>query len=151
MGVLGGGIEAGAGFGGEVTVAVDGGGWIAVLEFGKEPDEGGFLCRGACVGRVAVGVKTTAVGDADGVRVVVEAVRSGLVFGATGEDVTGLVNEVMIAYGVPAPLLVPTGDVGYGDALVGKGSRAMDDEFGDTSHASPPSSDWGLRDCVLDL
>lgn len=151
MGIFGGGIKAWAGFWGEVTVAVDGGGWIAVLEFGKESDEGGFLCRGACVGRVAVGVETTAVGNTDGVCIMVEAVRSGLVFGATEEDITGLVDEVMIAYGVPAPLFVPTGDVGYGDALVCKGSRAMDDEFGYTSHASPPSSDWGLRVCVLDL
>ena len=77
MGVLGGGIKAGAGFGGEVAVAMDGGVRVAVLEFGKEPDEGGFLCRGACVGRVAVGIETATVGYADGVRVVVEAVRSG--------------------------------------------------------------------------
>ena len=76
MGVLGGSIEAGAGFGGKVAVAVDGGGWVAVLEFSQEPDEGGFLCRGACVGRVAVGIETATVGYADGVRVVVEAVRS---------------------------------------------------------------------------
>ena len=74
-----------------------------------------------------------------------------MVFGATREDIAGLVDEVMVAYGVPTPLLVPTGDVGYGDALVGESSSAMDDKFGDTSHASPPSSDWGLRDCVLDL
>ncbi|MBQ6985210.1 MAG: hypothetical protein IJQ20_09855 [Paludibacteraceae bacterium] len=29
---------------------------------------------------------------------------------------------------------VPTGDVGYCDALVGKGSRAMDDDFKNLSH-----------------
>ena len=151
MGIFGGGIKAWAGFWGEVTVAVDGGGWVAVLEFSQKPDESGFLCGCTGIGGVAVAVKTSTVGYADGVRVVVEAVRSGLVFGATEEDITGLVDEVMIAYGVPAPLFVPTGDVGYGDALVSEGSRAMDDEFGYTSHASPPSSDWGLRVCVLDL
>ena len=151
MGILGGGIEAWAGFGGKVAVAVDGGGWVAVLEFSKEPDESGFLCGCTGIGRVAVAVKTATVGYADGVRVVVETVRSGLVFGATREDIAGLVDEVMVAYGVPAPLLVPTCDVSYSDELVGEGSRAMDDKFGDTSHASPPSSDWGLRDCVLDL
>lgn len=53
-----------------------------------------------------------------------------MIFGATREDIAGLVDEVMVAYGVPTPLLVPTGDVGYGDALVSEGSRAMDDEFG---------------------
>ena len=130
MCVLGGGIEAWTGFGGEVAVAVDGGGWVAVLEFSKEPDESGFLCGCTGIGRVAVAVKTAAVGDADGVRIVVEAVRSGLVFGATGEDIAGLVDEVMVAYGVPPPLLVPTGDVSYSDALINEGSRAMDDKFG---------------------
>lgn len=129
MGIFGGGIKAWAGFGCEVAVAVDGGSWVAVFEFGEEPDEGGFLCRGARIGRVAAAVETATVGDADGVRIVVKAVRSRLVFGATGEDVTGLVDEVMIAYGVPPPLLVPTSDIGYGDALVGESSCAMDDEF----------------------
>lgn len=76
MGIFGGGIKAWAGFGGEVAVAMDGGVRVAVLEFGKEPDEGGFLCRGACVGRVAVGIETATVGYADGVRIVVETVRS---------------------------------------------------------------------------
>lgn len=76
MGVLGGGIEAWAGFGGEVAVAVDGGGWVAVFEFGEEPDEGCFLCGCTGIGRVAVSVKTSTVGYADGVRIVVEAVRS---------------------------------------------------------------------------
>ena len=92
MGVLGGGIEAWAGFGCEVAVAVDGGVRVAVFEFSKEPDEGGFLCGCTSIGRVAVAVKTATVGDADGVRIVVEAVRSGLVFGATKEDIAGLVD-----------------------------------------------------------
>ena len=92
MGILGSGIEAWAGFGGKVAVAVDGGGWVAVFEFGEDLDESCFLCGCTGIGRVAVGIQTAAVGDADGVRIVVEAVRSGLVFGATGEDIAGLVD-----------------------------------------------------------
>lgn len=113
-------------------MAVDGGAGVHFLELVDEFTEGVALCIGAGVlGCLAIGGETADVADADGAGVVAGCVGTYLVDVASGEDTTVTVDDVVVADGGIAAILVPAGDVGYGVVFALGCGRAMDDDAGD--------------------
>lgn len=137
-GVFGGGVEAGAGFGGKIAVGMYAGLGIGEAEIAQELQEGGFLGFCAGVGGLtgAVGCEASCVGYADAVGVVAEAVRACLAQGASGVDCAVKVDEIVVADGAEASLAVPEVDFGHADVAAGGGGGAVDDDFGDGAHGS---------------
>lgn len=111
VGVFGLCIEGGAGFGGEVAVAVDGGVGVEFAEGGEEGGEGGALLGGA--GVFGGGFRSWSRGtpadidDADGVGVVTGGVGSDEVDVATFVDGAVAVDDVVVADVGPALGFVP--------------------------------------------
>ena len=75
--VFGFGVEAGAGFGGEFAVAVDGGLRVERAQTRKQFRKGAALGRGAGVGGMAGRVEAADIADADGAAVVADTVGAG--------------------------------------------------------------------------
>lgn len=76
-------VETGAGTVGELVVTVDGDDGVLFHQVLHQLEEGEALGFGAGVGGVAVGIESADIGDADGVCVVVGAVGTDLLNGAT--------------------------------------------------------------------
>lgn len=70
-------VEAGAGFGDELVVSVDGGDGVLFHQVTDELEEGEALGFGAGVGGMSIGIEAADIGDADTV---------GVVAGAMGTD-----------------------------------------------------------------
>ncbi len=62
--VFAGGVEAGAGFGGEVAVAEDAGRGVFFEQGGEKSEERLFLSVGACVGTFALTIEAAHIGNA---------------------------------------------------------------------------------------
>lgn len=122
VGVFGGGVEGGACFGGVVTVAVDGDGWVFGAEVAEEGEKRFALCWGACVlGGSVVGGESSDVADSDGVCVVASAVGSGLGDGTACVDGSVEVDDVVIADVGPSLGEVPLAYVLGGEVLAFRG------------------------------
>ena len=117
--VFGFGVEAGAGFGGEFAVAVDGGLRVERAQTRKQFRKGAALGRGAGVGGMAGRVEAADIADADGAAVVADTVGAGHVeraprlYGSVKGD-----DEVIADVG-EAPLEMPGPNLesGKGPAL----------------------------------
>ena len=83
---------------------------------------------------MAVGIKSTDIGNADALDVVAGAMGSDLLDGAARMDAAVGVNDIMIADVVPAEALMVAADALYGAVGIRTGGGAMDDDFGDCSH-----------------
>ena len=88
------------------------------------------------VGGFAVLIQATFIADADGIGVVPLTVRTDLFNRSPCVDGTRLVNDEVIADGLEASLLVPTGDSSYIRLLSRASSSAMDDNLVNASHKS---------------
>ena len=129
IGVLLGGIERWAGFGGIVFMAMDGGIGKLRPELSKEREQRRLLRCGACVlGCLAVGGETTDIADADGVGIVTFAVCANLFERSARVDAAVKVNHIVVADAVETTLAVPAVDVGDGERLVLGGGGTMDDD-----------------------
>ena len=106
----------------------------ALLESGQKPKQCFFLLGSSGVGWSAIVPETTTIRNADGVLVVLQTMSACLLDGTAFKYISGLIHDVVLADGFPTTLFVPTGDVGYCDALVGKSSRTMNDDFKNLSH-----------------
>ena len=127
--------EGGAGLGGELVVAVDGGLREVFPELMQEGSEGVALLGGAGVlGGAPVFGKASDVADAYAVGIVTLAMGSCLVEGAADVDAAIAIDDVVIAYLAETSGAMPAVDVGNGVVTSFGGGTAMDDDLGDLSH-----------------
>lgn len=127
-------IKTGAGFGGILIMAVDGGDGVLFHQVLHQLEQGKTLERGAGVGRATVGIEATDIGDADAVGVVALGVCAGLLDRTASVDAAVGVDDIVIADVVPAEALMVVTDALHGTVCIGTGSGAMDDDFSDWAH-----------------
>ena len=127
-------VETGAGTVGKLVVAVDRGDMVLFHQVIHQLEEGEALGFGAGVGGMSVGIEAADVGDADALGVVAGAMGTDLFDRTASVDAAVRVDDIMIAYVVPAEALVVAANALHGTVGIGAGSGAMDDDFGDCSH-----------------
>ena len=127
-------IKAGAGFGGVLVVAVDGGDVVLLHQVLHQLEQSKTLERGAGVGKATVSIEAADIGDADAVGVVAFGMCAGLLDGSALVDAAVGVDDVMIANVTPAEGTVVAADAFHGADCIGARGGAMDDDFGDCSH-----------------
>ena len=127
-------VEARAGFGGVLVVAVDRGDVVFLHQVLHQLEQGETLERGAGVSRSTVGIKAADISDADAVGVVALGVCARLLDRTASVDAAIGVDDIMIADVVPTEALMVAADAFDGAVGIGSGGGAMDDDFGDGSH-----------------
>lgn len=143
-----GGIEGGAGLGGEIPVTVDAGMWEVGTKAMEERAKGGALLRRAGVpGCATIRGDATDVADAERMGVVARAMGTDLCDGTTDVDRAVAIDHIVIADGAVAPLAMPTGDVRNGVVLALRRGRTMDDDFLNLSHGYSTLIPLSLMDC----
>ena len=93
-----------------------------------------FLCLSSCVGRIAFGIQTTLVTDADTVGIVVFGMGTNHLFGATGVDSAVFGYIIVVADGLETTSLVAGFKVFNGEITVDSGGRAVNDDKVDFPH-----------------
>lgn len=133
-------IEAGTGLLGiEVVVTDDQCVRVGFVELDEEGTKAGTLLVIACVGRLALGIETANVADADGVAVVALAVGANEFLGTTDLYLAIGGDDVVVAAAVPAKGTVVAVDVGASQLGVGGvGGAVDDDECYGTHREDPP-------------
>ena len=126
--------KTGAGFGGVFVVAVDRGDVVLFHQVLHQLEQGKTLEGGAGVGRAAVVIKASDIGDADAVGVVAFGVCAGLLNRTASVDTAVGVDDVMIADVAPAEGTMVAAYALHGTDGIGARGGAMDDNFGDCSH-----------------
>ena len=99
-----------------------------------------FLPLGAGIGRLAAGIQTAFVGNADAVLIVAEGVCAHHVQRTGTPNVAVLADKEMIANHFHASCTVTAKEVFLGEVGVGPGGGAVDDEGGYPTHAVMPSA-----------
>ncbi len=127
-------IKAGAGFGGVLVVAVDGGDVVLLHQVLHQLEQSKTLERGAGVGRATVSIEAADIGDADAVGVVAFGMCAGLLDGSALVDAAVGVDDVMIANVTPAEGTVVAADAFHGADCIGARGGAVENDFGDGSH-----------------
>lgn len=123
-------VEAGAGFCGEVTVAVDGQVASAAAYVGYELSQRGSLrWRARVFGSLAVGGASPDVAYPYGLGVMSQTVGADFCLRASCVDTPVAVYHVMIPDCPEATRLVSARYVGHGEVFSLRGGRAMDDDF----------------------
>ena len=135
-------IEAGTVFPGcQIAMAHDQGFGETFLQLADQSQQRGFLFRGAGVARTARSVQPAFVADADGVAVVILAVRPHL-FQRTAPVDLAVAGEVEVVADVAETAVtdVVTAAGLKAKALPLRGGRAMEDDQGDRAHRSTDRS-----------
>ena len=83
---------------------------------------------------MAVGIKSTDIGNADALDVVAGAMGADLLDGATRIDAAVGIYDIVITNVVPTKAFMVAADALHGAVGIGTGSSAMEDDFGDGSH-----------------
>ena len=120
-------IEAGAvSVVSEVTMADDQGAGVTPVQLFEQLSHGLLLCLGARVGGLSADIQATLVADADGVAVVVQAVRPDQKLGPARLHLSVTTDDVMVADAeLEAPLAVPCVDLSGGALLVRAHGRTV--------------------------
>ena len=127
-------IKAGAGFGGVLVVAVDGGDVVLLHQVLHQLEQSKTLERGAGVGRATVSIEAADIGNANAVGIMAFGVCARLLYRTASVDAAVGVDDVMIADVAPAEALMVSTDTLDGAVGIGAGGGAVDDDFGDCSH-----------------
>ena len=127
-------IKAGAGFGGVLVVAVDGGDVVLLHQVLHQLEQSKTLERGAGVGRATVSIEAADIGNADALDVVAWAMGADLLDGATRMDAAVGIDDIVIANVVPTEAFMVAANALYGAVGIRTGGGAVDDDFGDCSH-----------------
>ena len=115
-------------------MAKDAGIGVIDLQSTKQGDEGSFLGRGSGVGRLAIGIETTLVADADTMGVIATGVGTNHLLGAALVQLAVLGDVVMVARGLKTPTLVACLEVLGGKVLGDFRGGAMDNNQVYSSH-----------------
>ena len=134
--VFAGGVEAGAGFlGVQVAMAQDEGVGKEFPQLAQQGQQAGFLGQGAGVFRLAAGIQTAFVADADAVAVVVLAVGAYGVQGAAAVDGAVAGQVVVVADVFEAAVTDVVRAAGFKIKVPPlRGGGTMNDEQSDASH-----------------
>ena len=127
-------IKAGAGFGGVLVVAVDGGDVVLLHQVLHQLEQSKTLERGAGVGRATVSIEAADIGNADALDVVAWAMGADLLDGATRMDAAVGIDDIVIANVVPTEAFMVAANALHGAVGIGTGGGAMEDDFCDGSH-----------------
>lgn len=129
--VFGGGVEAGAGFGGEIAVAVDRGAGETAAQRREEAKQRLALGRGACIGRAAVAADASHIAHSHRPTVVPAAMGSGhRQTPATFHRSVKPHHKMVPDIGKSSFLLMPAAYVGCSHIAPGRRGRAMHYHFG---------------------
>ena len=131
-------IKAGTGFlhPGEVAMAENLGVRIVETQTPQESLKTVLLRLGARVGRIAVGIKTALIADADAVGIVVLGMGANHGLGTARIDGSVLSDVVVVADGAETTRLVAGFKCFDREVAVGSGGRAVDDDKVYFSHVS---------------
>ena len=129
-------VEAGTGAVGVLIVSVDGGDGVFFHQVLDKLEENKTLRLSASVGGVAVGIKSTDIGDADALGVVARAVGTDLLDGTARADAAVGIDDIVIADVVPSEAFMVATDALYGAVGIRTGGSAVEDDFGDGSHGA---------------
>ena len=107
---------------------------VVNLQGSKQGHEGSLLGRGSGVGRLAIGIETTLVADADTMGVIATGVGTNHLLGAALVQLAVLGDVVMVARGLKTPTLVAGLEVLGGKVLGDFRGGAMDNNQVYSSH-----------------
>ncbi len=127
-------VEAGTGAVGVLIVSVDRGDGVFFHQVLDKLEENKTLRLGSGVGGVAVGIKSTDIGNADALDVVAGAMGADLLDGATRMDAAIGIYDIVITNVVPTKAFMVAADALHGAVGIGTGSGAMENDFGDWAH-----------------